>query len=646
MGRRLRALLVEDSADDALLVVHQLERGGFTVVFDRVETETALKSAFDRMGWDIVICDYELPGFDAFAARSIVEARDADIPFLIVSGVIDVKTAIEAMRAGVHDYLLKGDLARLGAVVERELAHARTRRARLTAEEALRASEAQYQDLYHNAPDMLASVAANTGRIVQCNRTLATALGSTPENIIGTPVLDLVHPRSEADLGAALTDICSGRDAADVGLELQQCDGSVLDVSMHGVLVPDEKRDVYVRCAFRDIAERKRSQDEIKSLEEQFWGAQRLESVGRLAAGIAHDFNNVLCVIKGYSNFLLEEHAEGTSRQDVLAIQRAADRATGLTQQLLAFGRRQILRPEVIRVDTLIEEFSAMMRPLIGEDITLVCRPAAEPLFVNGDRGQLDQVLMNLAVNARDAMSSGGTLVLETGGVCLDDDFVRLHPGASPGPCVMLGVADSGVGMDQETVERIFEPFFTTKGPGEGTGLGLATVYGIVKQSGGSIWPESEVGHGTTFRVYLPRAAPADIVTRQPRQRPTTLMGTECVLIVEDEEAVRQLARRALRRKGYAVLEAKDASAAEQVWSERNGRIDLLLTDVVMPETTGVELAARLRASWPGLRVLYMSGYVGHPTVEQCVLEHGALLVSKPFTADTLLTKIREALDS
>lgn len=390
------------------------------------------------------------------------------------------------------------------------------------------------------------------------------------------------------------------------------------------------------------------SKAKARSLEAQLQLSQRLEAVGRLAGGIAHDFNNILTAIGGYTDLLLTDLAENDPRRhDVEEIYQASQRAASLTQQLLAFSRRQVLQPKVINLNTLVPGIEKMLRRLIGEDILFATVLHPRVGNVRADPGQIEQVIVNLAVNARDAMPSGGRLTIETRSVELDDSYATEHPGVMPGRYVMLAVSDTGVGMDEETRARIFEPFFTTKVRGKGTGLGLATVYGIVQQTGGHIWPESERGRGTTMRIYLPRVdEPADQIERPGDTAPELVRGNQTILLVEDEAPVRAVTRELLARSGYTVLEAADGTAALALIDGGNAgpHVDLLLTDVIMPGMSGRELARQMQSRQPDLRVLYMSGYTDDAVIRHGMLEPGLAYLEKPFRPPLLLRKVREAL--
>ncbi len=396
----------------------------------------------------------------------------------------------------------------------------------------------------------------------------------------------------------------------------------------------------------RLLHESRRAYDELAQTQGQLEQAQKMDAIGRLAGGVAHDFNNLLTVILGRTDILLTQiKAEDPLRRGIALIQRTAGRAAELTKQLLAFSRKQVLEAVVLDLGVVTTDMKEMLARLIGEDIALVTNLAATLGHVKADRGQIEQVVMNLAINARDAMPQGGQLVVETANADLDDEYVRRNVGSRPGPHVMLAVSDSGVGIPRELQRHIFEPFFTTKEQGKGTGLGLATVYGIVKQSGGYIEVDSEPGRGTTFRIYLPRvdsASPA--AERSPRAAAPT-GGTETILLVEDEDGVRELARDILRSSGYTVLEGRNGAEGLLLGERHQGALDLLLTDVVMPRMSGRELAERMVSLRPELSVLYMSGYTDDAVIRHGVLGSDTAFLQKPFTPAALVQRVRETLD-
>jgi PAS domain S-box-containing protein len=417
-------------------------------------------------------------------------------------------------------------------------------------------------------------------------------------------------------------------------------DGAVIWVSDTAVVVSGSYSHPVMEGIIVDITER-------KLLENQLQQSRRMEAVGRLAGGIAHDFNNLLTIIKGYAE--LAEQRTGMQpdlRADIQQIENAAERASTLIRQLLAFSRRQVLQPKVIDLNAIVLGLDKLLGRLMGEHIEMRTRCGANVGHVKADPAQIEQVIMNLVVNARDAMPKGGRLTVETVNVELDSTYARDHVSVKPGSYVMLAVSDSGIGMSPETVAHIFEPFYTTKESGQGTGLGLSTVYGIVKQSGGYIWVYSEPGKGTTFKVYLPRVAAPVESKPEVAELPAAGKGSETILLVEDEEAVRELANRILSAKGYSVVAAKSTKEAEQFAEKHGGKIHLLLTDIIMPGTSGRELAKRITSRHPRTRVLYMSGYTDNVLAQGGVLEAGLSFLQKPFTPGALVQKVRDVLDS
>jgi PAS domain S-box-containing protein len=394
-----------------------------------------------------------------------------------------------------------------------------------------------------------------------------------------------------------------------------------------------------------DITPRKQAEEALHRSEEQLRQSQKMEAVGKLAGGVAHDFNNLLTAINGHSELALRRlHVDDPLYRKLEGIKRAGERAAGLTRQLLAFSRKQIMQPKVLDLNQVVFEMNKMLQPLIGEDIDLFTKLTPELGKVKADPGQIEQVLLNLTVNARDAMPKGGKLTIETANVYIDEEYAGLHATVVPGRYVMLAVSDTGCGINAETKERIFEPFFTTKEVGKGTGLGLSTVYGIVKQSGGNVWVYSEVGRGTTFKVYLPCIDVRSEETEPSADNTQMMSGTETVLLVEDEEMVRDMAREILRESGYQVLEARHGQEALLVAEQHSGPIHLMLSDVVMPLMSGRELAEQLSPRRREMKVLYMSGYTDDAIVHHGVLDEGMAFIEKPFTPLALARKLREVL--
>jgi PAS domain S-box-containing protein len=501
---------------------------------------------------------------------------------------------------------------------------------RRVAQEALEESETRFRLLSGTSFDGI--VVAVNGIIREANQGLADMFGCTPEQAVGRPILDFVDPESHLLVKERMTHPsvgvyeCYGRHSS--GRRM------ILEVAAKTHTFKGQPARI---TAVRDITER-------RQLENQFRQAHKMEAVGRLAGGVAHDFNNLLTVIMTYTEMLSEDLAEeDTHRADLEEIQKASAAAASLTRQLLAFSRQQVVEPRHVKLEDVLSGADKMLRRLIGEDIDLVSAIGSEPCSVLIDPHQLEQVIMNLAVNARDAMPDGGKLTLETSIVELDAAYAREHWPAVAGRFAMLSVSDTGVGMSDEVKARIFEPFYTTKEIGKGTGLGLATVYGIVKQSNGFIWVYSEPGQGTTFKLYFPLVAPATNVGVEHRQEPTR--GNETILLVEDSPVVRAAAARILQRAGYTVIESPTSKAAIDIAAKKQDRIDLLLTDVVMPGMSGRQVAEQFVQLRPNAKVLYMSGYTDDAVVRHGILQPGIAYLQKPFTGETLSAKVRSVLD-
>ena len=453
--------------------------------------------------------------------------------------------------------------------------------------------------------------------------------------------LELVHPSDRSVVDQGLWRAAETGQRCELDFRVLDPDGHTRWLAMRGQRAHEDGGNGRKLLGLViDVTERRR-------LEEQLLQSQKLEAIGRLAGGVAHDFNNLLTGILGYANFALKSLPEThASRTDIMEIERAGTRAAALTGQLLAYARRQMIAPKIVSLNELVTNMENLLRRLIGEDVDLESRCASDLWPTQIDPGQFEQVIINLAVNARDAMPHGGSLTIETSNCALDATYVSQHPEVLPGEYVMLAVADTGVGMDSATQVRIFEPFFTTKEQGKGTGLGLAVCYGIVRQANGHLWVYSERGRGTTFKVLLPRAVEDQEALATPKPlAQVSSTGTETILVVEDEPVVRRLTVRALAERGYNVLEAEDGESALEVAREHKGDLQLLVTDVVMPGMNGKELADRLTAERSDLRVLYISGYAEHAVVRQGVLVEGIAFLSKPFDLSELARTVREVLD-
>ncbi|MCY3023175.1 MAG: PAS domain S-box protein [Planctomycetota bacterium] len=519
------------------------------------------------------------------------------------------------------------------------------RTAELTkANEALRESEARFRVLVEAAPEAI--FVQSGGRFVYLNPAMLRLLGASRlEDMLGTELMERIAPEyQEAVRGRIRLQRETGKPAPLMDQEYLRLDGSRVPVETTAVPVRFQGLDAHL-VFVRDITERKQAEAETATLQEQFRQAQKMEAIGQLAGGVAHDFNNLLFVINGRIELLLARLApDDPARKELEVVYKAGQRAVNLVRQLLAFSRRQVLQPKVLDLNAVLADMDKLLRRLIREDIafTTVLDPALKP--TKADPGQIEQVLMNLVVNARDAMPDGGKLTIETANVELDASYCRTHAGVEPGPYVMLAVSDTGCGMDENTKARLFEPFFTTKEVGKGTGLGLATVYGIVRQSGGNIGVYSEPGKGTSFKVYLPRVQ--ETPSRASRLiAPMVLRGTETILLVEDDEQVRALAHEILESNGYTVLPAANGHEALSTCRDYGKPVHMLLSDMVMPGMGGTEVAARVRVLYPNVKVLFMSGYADNAVAATGMLESGAHFVQKPLAPSALARKVREVLD-
>mgnify|MGYP000325654807 CR=1 FL=1 len=835
MKKPLRVLIVEDSDDDCLLMVRELQRGGFAPEWQRVENAAEMHQALQEKEWEVILADFVLPRFGGLAALQITQELGLDIPLIIVSGTIGEETAVNAMRMGAHDYIMKDRLTRLPAAIERELAEVQVRRERRRAEEALRESEDLYRTLFELESDAIVIIENASGRLLAANQAASDLYGYSKEELLALKNTDLSAEPEETRSVTVATPINSHHTVYVPLRYHRHKDGHVFPVEITGRFFIWRGQEVHI-AAIRDISERVRTDqllralnraslamaqamtgqavfeaaaaelhqiglhciilaldaenglpeqpsqvtcklvfasyaqqlieqvqttfrlslhsvtfpiqpgtlsyrvivekepvlesiaevlktifypddeqqaqalsrfigvrqfiavplmidgrvwgilavlandlrpadlspitafanqiaaawhkadllhrlqenlEELKRTQDQLIQAQKMEAVGRLAGGIAHDFNNHLTAILGYAEMLyLELDARDTRRQDVLEIRRAAERSAALTRQLLAFSRRQIVRPVVLNLNDLLRNIDGMLRRLIGEDIDLQIRLADDLGMILADPGQIEQVIMNLSVNARDAMPNGGQLIIQTTNIDLDEGYVHEHFQVQPSSYVLLSVTDTGTGMTPEVQSHLFEPFFTTKAPGKGTGLGLATVYGIVKQSGGHISVYSEPGLGSTFKIYLPRTDAPQPQREYGEPIGQQACGNETILVVEDEDAVRNMAAQILTQSGYTVLQASSPETAVEIAATHNGPIHLVLTDVVMPgKISSQKMVQHLLASRPEMRVLYMSGYTEDLIADRGVLAAGMHLLDKPFSLHTLTQQVRRVLD-
>ncbi len=723
-----------------------------------------LESAHLRADLDIILSDYSMPQFSAERALALVKENNLDVPFIVITGTVSEAIAVEMMKQGAADYLLKDRLGRLGEAVQRARNERELRRAhreadtalresreqlaaiissamdaiitmdeshcitlfneaaeklfgcpateaigrsidvfiperfqephhqhvrrfdemgqmpgtmtarsvygrradgqevpmeatisqthtggrnfftvilrdvseRQRAEEALRQSEERYRMLFESNPQPMWVYDTERLAFLAVNEAAVRHYGYSPEEFLAMTIIDIRPKEDLPRLQEALHDMAAGASGA-AAWQHRKKDGSVIDVAIisHGIVFDGRAARLVLAT---DITER-------KCLEEQLRQAQKMEAIGRLAGGVAHDFNNLLTAIIGYSQLALTRIGpDSRVRRELEEINKAGTRAASLTSQLLAFSRKQVIQPVSLNLNAIVADMGKMLRRLIGEDIELQFMLAEDLDYVEADAGQMQQVVMNLVVNARDAMPQGGRLTIATANVELDKAFTRKRPAVAPGAYVALQVSDTGCGIDDEIRSHIFEPFFTTKEIDKGTGLGLSTIHGIVTQSRGHVWFNSEAGQGTTFEVYLPRIDARREQDKIGNSTSELLHGTETILLVEDDEAVRRLECSILKANGYAVLEAQHCEDALAMATAHQGCLDLLVTDVVMPRMSGRELAEQLLELCPEIKVLYISGYTDDAIVRAGVLKSGFAFLQKPFVPDAFARKVRDVL--
>jgi two-component system, cell cycle sensor histidine kinase and response regulator CckA len=633
----LRVLILEDKQQDVELCLLELKKAGFELHADVVDTEEAFAGKLRSQVYDLILSDYGIPAWSGVDAFRMLKHSGKKIPFILVTGSLGEEAAVDLIKEGITDYILKDRLTRLPSAVHRALKEKTARDEHERALRDLRKSEARVRHLVESSIIGI-SIGDLDGKIIDANDAFLKLLGFNRDDLAsgGMRWDNLTPPEYHESDQRAVEQLRITGVAPPWEKEFFRKDGGRISVLIGVTALVAADGDVECVTFVVDISER-------RQLERQLRQAQKMEAIGRLAGGIAHDFNNLLGVIIGWSE-VFEDRMDKNDplRPKAEQIKKAGQSAAQLTRQLLAFSRQQVLEPKILDLSAVVADTLKMLKRLIGEDIELVTVSESQLGRVKADQGQIDQVIMNLAVNARDAMPRGGKLTITISNTVMDDISIRQHPGAVPGSYVLLAISDTGCGMDRETQSHIFEPFFTTKELGKGTGLGLSTVYGVVKQSGGYISVYSEVGQGTTFKIYLPRIEKP--LAAAPAAQSVDVRGWETVLLVEDAAALRELGRELLEATGYKVLEAANSFDAIRVADDYQDTIHLLMTDVVMPGMDGRKLAEHMIKNYPGIKVLYMSGYTDDAIMHHGVLEPGLTLLQKPFTRDTFTRKVREVL--
>jgi two-component system, cell cycle sensor histidine kinase and response regulator CckA len=774
MTEAIHVLIVEDLPTDAELTEREIRKVLDPCRFMRVETREEYIVALEEFQPALIVSDFKLPRFDGLSALNLALERCPDVPFIIVTGSMNEDTAVDCMKAGAWDYVIKEHVKRLGSAIEGALDRQRLWKKRKQAERELEASEMRYRRLFQAAKDGILIVDADSGKIVDVNPFLIELTGYSHQEFLGEHVWEIGPFKDVATSREEFGKLRSEHYVRYEDLPLQTRDGRSIDVEFVSNVYSVAGKDV-IQCNIRDVTERKRAErrdqerratlnavmessdspifavdrafcytgfnrahanvvkalygvdvqlgakiaepqtvseeweivkknlerglqgetvfesaamgDEGKSrryfevtynpvrtdagdivgasvfardvtqrkrmdlereqLERQLRVSQKMEAIGSVASGVAHDFNNLLSVILSYTGMALDDSKyDDDLHEGLLEVRHAANRAAALTRQLLAFSRNQVLRPVTLNLNEIAAGVERMLRRVLRENIEFALVLAPDLGMTVADPGQIEQVLMNLVVNARDAMPDGGSITIETSNVRLDEEYAESQFDVIPGSYVQFLVRDTGHGMDEQTRARIFEPFFTTKDKDKGTGLGLSTVYGIVKQSNGNIWVDSVPGQGTTFRICLPRDFMGTATRTGPPMAIRRRRGSETILVVDDDETVRNVACKTLEKVGYTVLCAEGRDEALQIFTRHSGKVQLLLTDVVMPYMSGLVLADDLLKLRPSIKILYMSGYTENAVVCDGVVGAGVQFIAKPFTSGELMAKVREVLDS
>jgi two-component system, cell cycle sensor histidine kinase and response regulator CckA len=641
MNTPLQLLLVEDSESDAELVARALEKAGFDLSWKRVETAVDLRLALSEQTWDVVVSDYRMPQFSAPAALAIVQETGVDLPFIVVSGTIGEDAAVKMMKSGAHDYLMKNHLARLGPAVERELREAEIRRCALhdslrrkRAEEALLESSVLNEQIISSANEGII-VCDLSGKQIVWNRRMEELSGYAACEALGKRPLDLFPFLGSTGVPQALARTLAGEAVLPIEYPVQREDSGKTGYSSSSFspLSDAEGKTIGAIIIVRDITEHRLLMDQLHQ-------AQKMEAVGQLAGGVAHDFNNLLQVIEGFTAMaVMDLDEESEACHNLQEASEACVRAKALVRQLLTFSRSEAMHRRRVDLNEIVTGAAKMLGRTIGEHVELEMVPSPAPQFVDADPGKIEQILMNLCINARDALPQGGKIRVAISAAHLDAAFCRKNPWAAEGDHVCLSVADNGVGMPAQVLDHIFEPFFTTKPVGKGTGLGLATVYGIVKQHEGLINVASQPDLGTAFSIYLPAARTTGEQTTAVSAG-MAVGGVGTILVAEDDELVLKYTTRVLTNAGYRVRTARDGEEAIRLLEDQGGAIALALLDVIMPRMSGKAAADRMKRIQPELPILFLTGHDFHLLEVDLLPDTTTEVLCKPFQPDQLLGKI------
>ena len=645
MKKKIKILILEDNPTDAELIKHECTELNLGVKFQKVDTKELFLDSIKSFNPDIILSDYSLPQFDGMSALRLAKKHAPSIPFIIVTGAINEETAVECMKAGAADYVLKDRLSRLVPSIKGALDKSRAMQEKKKAEDALVASEMRYRRLFESAKEGIVLMDAGSSQITDVNPFMLNLMLAERKEVLGKPIWEIGLMKEQGTLQDAFEAMKKDEYLHCEDIYIQPYPDIQIDLELTcNIYSIDSKK--LIQCNLRDITERRQGEDEKEKIRAQLFQAQKMEAIGTLAGGVAHDFNNLMTAVQVSTDVAMMKVDEtNLIYRELKEIRFAAMRAAGLIRQLLLFSRKQLMEFQLLNINMTIENLIKMLQRLIGENIAIQTEFDDDIWSIQADPGNVEQVIMNLSLNARDAMPQGGKLLFRTANEVIDKAFCKIKPDARPGDFVCLTVEDNGEGIPPDTISRIFEPFFTSKGPGEGTGLGLSVVYGIVKQHGGWIDVKSETGKGTVFNVYFPGSGEQEEVKEEEKESIKKLKGNgQRILLVEDEEKVRESTQKAMDRCGYQVFAASCASEALTLFKKKKGDFDLVFSDVVLSDRSGIELADDLLSLKKDLHILLSSGYTDHKSQWPLIREKGLRFLQKPYTLSELLKAIQEAL--
>jgi len=645
LGNSLRILILEDSVLDAKLIEKELQGTSLSFTAVRVDNRKDFLKELITAKPDLILSDYFMPLFDGMTAMRLAKQYHPNVPFIVITGAINEETAVICLKSGAEDYVLKSHLGRLGPAIESAVRKMQAMEEKLKAEEALQESEKRYRRLFESAQEAVLLLDTETGTVTDINPFGLRLIGETKERVLGKNLLETGFVSNPLLFRQIQDRLQTTENVYLDGLTLASKDGQVCDIEMtcNRYLLGNKG---VIHCYIRDVTQRRQAEEEKVKMQSQLFQAQKMEAIGAVAGGVAHDFNNLMTAIQISTDLAMMKIDESHDLfRELKEIRNSAMRATGLIRQLLLFSRKHPMEFRTLDLNPIIENLLRMLHRLIGEDVEIRADldPALEP--IRADVSNMEQVIMNFVLNGRDAMPNGGTVIIRTANVELTEQDYRNWSDLKPGRYMCLSVSDTGIGMDAGTLDHIFEPFYTTKAPGKGTGLGLSVVYGIVRQHEGAIRVQSEPMKGSTFSVYLPTALTPSEAAAESRASHLEFIGNgQKILLVEDEDKVRESAAKAMLKCGYRVVIASNAKTAMDIIVQERGRFDLMFTDVVLSDRTGIDLADEILRDYPEMRILLCSGYTDQKSQWPIIREKGFRFLQKPYDLTGLLRAIHEAL--